>query len=64
MLGQITVAGVDVLLVAMRFADAAAQVVRHQSLGCPSEKSEAAHVRAQPISLFNNWAMTDVHKRL
>ena len=41
MLGQITVTGVDVRLVAMRFAEAATQVVRHQDLVCPTEKSES-----------------------
>lgn len=32
MLGQITVTGIDVRLVAMRFGDATAQIVRHQNL--------------------------------
>ncbi|MCY1369081.1 hypothetical protein D9M69_561000 [compost metagenome] len=45
-LGQVTVAGVDVRLVAMALAHRAAQVVRHHDLRDPVEEGEAARVRA------------------
>ncbi|MNQ75957.1 hypothetical protein D3C85_907730 [compost metagenome] len=49
MFGQVAVAGVDVRLVAMRFAHRTAQVVRHHDLRDPVEEGEAAGVRAQPV---------------
>jgi hypothetical protein len=44
MLGQVSVTGVDIRFVTVRFGNAAAQIVRHQDLRCTAEKGEAAYV--------------------
>ncbi|MNL09405.1 hypothetical protein D3C87_1301650 [compost metagenome] len=51
-LGQVTITGVDVGLVAMRLGDAAAQIIGHQDLRCAAEKGKTAGVRAQPVGQF------------